>query len=242
NHDDKCELLLNEMALCEIAADRYSNNYHAWTHRLWCLHQGMQINQKQFLIRELNWSHAWIQKHVSDYSGFFYRQQVLSCLSEYLQVENDDFVFDWFSSVDKAFNELCSSQQICSTVDAPLPLKLIFNELNLNSQMVGDFEAHEALWYHRRFNLYLFKKYLPAAYDREFSSNSEFGHTREGVPSEKNKKIESLGAQLRSGLISYENLFLKQYKSGKIDAATEKYSSRHQQWLTRCFQLNTLSS
>ncbi|XP_037935382.1 protein prenyltransferase alpha subunit repeat-containing protein 1-B [Teleopsis dalmanni] len=62
-----------EIGICERCADRCSSNYHAWSHRQWVL------NNAPFLIKsELMRSEKFMQKHISDYSSYHYRQVVIS--------------------------------------------------------------------------------------------------------------------------------------------------------------------
>uniref|UniRef100_A0A146MEX0 Protein prenyltransferase alpha subunit repeat-containing protein 1 n=1 Tax=Lygus hesperus TaxID=30085 RepID=A0A146MEX0_LYGHE len=243
-YNDKIELLANEMNVCEVAADRYSNNYHAWTHRLWCLNQGIALQSKRlhFFLQELSWSQSWILRHVSDYSGFHYRQQVLSMLCDASPNNYPDNAAPLFSSIECDFKQFCDAQGINSNVEASSILKIIISELCLNTGMINDFVAHEALWYHRRFILHMFKRHAPSSCDSEANKTwvpFELCHSNgDGVPSEKNQKIEMEDVKLLTELQAYEASFLKQYSMDKTDAMSKKYAKRHLQWLTNYFKLN----
>ncbi|RZF34510.1 hypothetical protein LSTR_LSTR011752 [Laodelphax striatellus] len=89
--------LSDELHISTLAAERYSNNYHAWNHRMWCLGELLATldadSSADLLASEWSMSRSWIATHVSDYSGFQYRQQVLSkildiCIERF-QTESD---------------------------------------------------------------------------------------------------------------------------------------------------------
>lgn len=61
-----------EIEICEHLSNRYSSNYHAWSHRLWVLN-----NAPNLLAIEIPRSEQFMRKHISDYSCYHYRQQLL---------------------------------------------------------------------------------------------------------------------------------------------------------------------
>ncbi|KAK9891821.1 hypothetical protein WA026_016619 [Henosepilachna vigintioctopunctata] len=73
-------LYKNELSLCETATEKSKNNYHAWNHRIWCLQNISAQYLEDMLISELNFSLSWISKHISEFSGFFYRQVLINSL------------------------------------------------------------------------------------------------------------------------------------------------------------------
>ncbi|XP_063051212.1 protein prenyltransferase alpha subunit repeat-containing protein 1 isoform X2 [Engraulis encrasicolus] len=72
-------LLQEEMRVCADAAGRYPSNYNAWSHRIWVLHHLAKGNLK-ILHDELSSMRLWVSMHVSDHSGFHYRQFLLRAL------------------------------------------------------------------------------------------------------------------------------------------------------------------
>ena len=62
-----------EIGICERSADRYSSNYHAWSHRQWVLQ-----NAPFLLKSELMLSDKFMRKHISDYSSYHYRQKLIA--------------------------------------------------------------------------------------------------------------------------------------------------------------------
>ncbi|KAG5841249.1 hypothetical protein ANANG_G00197540 [Anguilla anguilla] len=67
------------MKVCGEAAGRYPSNYNAWSHRIWVLQNMAQGNLK-VLHDELSSMKLWVSMHVSDHSGFHYRQFLLKAL------------------------------------------------------------------------------------------------------------------------------------------------------------------
>ncbi|KAL2092077.1 hypothetical protein ACEWY4_011875 [Coilia grayii] len=72
-------LLQEEMRVCADAAGRYPSNYNAWSHRIWVLQHLAKGNLK-ILHDELSSMRLWVSMHVSDHSGFHYRQFLLKAL------------------------------------------------------------------------------------------------------------------------------------------------------------------
>ncbi|ELT91185.1 hypothetical protein CAPTEDRAFT_225942 [Capitella teleta] len=69
-----------EIAICHQAAEKYPNNYNAWSHRIWLVHNFCS-QLKEVLLKELKSSEDFTESHVSDHSGFHYKQQMMQCLS-----------------------------------------------------------------------------------------------------------------------------------------------------------------
>ncbi|KAH9417134.1 Protein prenyltransferase alpha subunit repeat-containing protein 1, partial [Dermatophagoides pteronyssinus] len=76
------DLISNELQITLNAADQYSRNYYAWSHRTWLLtvyivhnndhhHLTNVINR---IINDLMITAEWLEQHISDYSGFQHRQ------------------------------------------------------------------------------------------------------------------------------------------------------------------------
>ena len=69
-----------ELSVCTATAEKYSNNYYAWGHRLWVLEHLGGTADKPFFHAELQASRAWVSRHVSDHSGLHYCQYLLQRL------------------------------------------------------------------------------------------------------------------------------------------------------------------
>ncbi|OTF81736.1 hypothetical protein BLA29_002770 [Euroglyphus maynei] len=77
------DLISNELRVTLNAADRYSRNYYAWSHRTWLLtvyivHNDPITNVINKIINDLRITAEWLEQHISDYSGFQHRQFLFS--------------------------------------------------------------------------------------------------------------------------------------------------------------------
>ncbi|KAI0237318.1 Protein prenyltransferase alpha subunit repeat-containing protein 1 [Lamellibrachia satsuma] len=80
--DVERKLVDHEIEVCTCAADRYPNNYNAWSHRSWLIQQ-FAAGDIQLLERELQATYLFVCRHVSDYSGFHHRQCLLEQLHKF---------------------------------------------------------------------------------------------------------------------------------------------------------------
>ncbi|XP_008552836.1 protein prenyltransferase alpha subunit repeat-containing protein 1-A isoform X1 [Microplitis demolitor] len=92
--DDIGLLLQTEINVAVMSADRYANNYHAWSYRqhVVSMYEALvSTNFHQFIISEWESSENWCSLHVSDHSGLSYRQFLLKKLLIKSQIlESDD--------------------------------------------------------------------------------------------------------------------------------------------------------
>ncbi|XP_023200005.1 protein prenyltransferase alpha subunit repeat-containing protein 1 [Xiphophorus maculatus] len=159
-------LIHQEMKVCSDAACRYPSNYNAWSHRIWVLQHMAKGNIKVFRD-ELSSVHPWVSMHVSDHSGFHYRQFLLK---ELLNTELSQSL-----SSDSASTVFCPSQHQSNTVHSTCPqangelsladaacrdrlttvFKLFYQETELCADLIQSFPGHETLWSHRRHVYYL---------------------------------------------------------------------------------------
>uniref|UniRef100_A0A3P9P9N9 Protein prenyltransferase alpha subunit repeat containing 1 n=1 Tax=Poecilia reticulata TaxID=8081 RepID=A0A3P9P9N9_POERE len=160
------QLIHQEMKVCSDAACRYPSNYNAWSHRIWVLQHMAKGNIKVFRD-ELTSVHPWVSMHVSDHSGFHYRQFLLK---ELLNTELSQSL-----SSDSASTIFCPPQHQSNTVHSTCPqangelslgnaacgdrittvFKLFHQETELCSDLIQSFPGHETLWSHRRHVYYL---------------------------------------------------------------------------------------
>lgn len=242
-----------------MAAELYSNNYHAWNHRIWCLTQSPTQPDASLMIHINEWhkSHKWITNHVSDHSGFQYRQHLLVTLMkiitdnsslvkksipELLEVLN--FYLQLFFSPTDMSRQTNNGHEITKVtrkiiqesfveckyihLDSVI-LALIISELILNTDLIVTFPGHEAIWSHRRFILYTFQKYL---FDMKNQNEKKTLHTHkdcDGIPVEKDQKIESASEDLERRLMRFEECLINCCncdKDGQVN-----YAEKHHTWL-----------
>lgn len=81
------EYLIRELEVCLDSAGRYSSNYYAWNHR-YNLVSKFFSKDLNFLLEENELIKKWINNHISDYSGYHYKQMIISILFKILIDEN----------------------------------------------------------------------------------------------------------------------------------------------------------
>lgn len=124
NQPDYNELMRKEMNVCKNAADNHPCNYNAWSHRIWVLQHCFNCSL-QVVYGELHSTEGWVTKHISDHSGFHYRQFLLKCLSQQAEKLSEQFLLNYRNIVQK--------------------------EMYLITDLIKSYPGHEALWYHRRY-------------------------------------------------------------------------------------------
>ncbi|KAK3606300.1 hypothetical protein CHS0354_037978 [Potamilus streckersoni] len=113
-----------ELRVCEKAAEKYPCNYYAWSHRIWVI-QHCHNFCIQLLLGELQKTEGWVSKHVSDHSGFHYRQFLLSTLQRQAECLHNQFKL--------------------------LYQNLLLKEHQFIVDLIHTYPGHEALWSHRKF-------------------------------------------------------------------------------------------
>ncbi|XP_076339423.1 protein prenyltransferase alpha subunit repeat-containing protein tempura isoform X2 [Tachypleus tridentatus] len=135
----------SEFSLCQEAASRYPCNYYAWSHRAWVV-QHLVKDITQVVLNELQKTEDWVCCHVSDHSGFHYRQFLIGHLCRHLLLVEGIGHSSVKSSPKLLFSEIkgggCSSH--------PLICQLLGTEMKLVSNLIQRYPGHETLWYHRR--------------------------------------------------------------------------------------------
>ncbi|XP_020331493.1 protein prenyltransferase alpha subunit repeat-containing protein 1-like [Oncorhynchus kisutch] len=170
-------VLHDEMKVCAAAASRYPSNYNAWSHRIWVLQNMAQGNLK-VLHDELSSMREWVSMHVSDHSGFHYRQFLLKALVRELSQSMHHHHAPWPSlgsssprspSPDTQPGHPHHQANGEATAAAPCPSpatpedqssvpampQLFHQEMELCTDLIQSFPGHETLWCHRRHVFYL---------------------------------------------------------------------------------------
>ncbi|KAM9213126.1 protein prenyltransferase alpha subunit repeat-containing protein 1 [Leptosomus discolor] len=151
-------LVQEEMNVCSEAAGRYPSNYNAWSHRIWVLQHLGKLTVK-VLLDELSATKYWVSMHVSDHSGFHYRQFLLKSLIGRTVTDNNvlvqnQTVNEQNPSLQKE-EESAGAEAACAeeqSVDLPCCLE---EELELCTELISAYPGHETLWCHRRRVFYL---------------------------------------------------------------------------------------
>ncbi|XP_011502398.1 PREDICTED: protein prenyltransferase alpha subunit repeat-containing protein 1-A [Ceratosolen solmsi marchali] len=181
----KIELLFrNEIQISSMAANRYSNNCHAWNHRKYIISMFETVCISVFgslLDKEWEESTSWCNSHVSDYSGYDYRQFLLKRLllrkrrydqtkicSNVLEKRRDiiiKFVQNALHDYNNVFLHTNSYENILNLLHGVnftkysevtfeqtlINLSYWVEDCIINTKLLQTFSGHETLWYHRRF-------------------------------------------------------------------------------------------
>ncbi|CAH2294092.1 prenyltransferase alpha subunit repeat-containing 1 isoform X1 [Pelobates cultripes] len=142
------EIVQEEMHVCCEAAGRYPSNYNSWSHRIWVIQHLGKLTVK-LLVDELSSTKHWVSMHVSDHSGFHYRQFLLRSLQSktLLDCEHSTAAASHF---EKEQNP-CLPKEVGNWEPLRFDLpSLIEEEMELNKDLMESYPGHETLWCHRR--------------------------------------------------------------------------------------------
>ncbi|XP_078047917.1 protein prenyltransferase alpha subunit repeat-containing protein tempura [Augochlora pura] len=169
--------LCTELNLVTTCADRYANNYNAWSHRrhVMALRESRGFAYPNF---ENEWKNtlAWCQRHVSDYSGLSYRQFLLQkYMFEFKELPRESLIkcpaiteqcreelFAYIKSnigdahkLQRLFNVMETEYKASSTSAEQQAyfrtLSYWAEECRANESAICMYNDYEALWCHRRF-------------------------------------------------------------------------------------------
>ncbi|CAM9492299.1 protein prenyltransferase alpha subunit repeat-containing protein 1 isoform X1 [Lampetra fluviatilis] len=153
-------LVQGEMSVCRAAAERYPSNYNAWSHRIWVLQNVARCSVKA-LLTELAATEPWVRTHVSDHSGFHYRQFLLNSLAAAATSSaGDPTRVSPLSETAQQDGEgpgaaLAESGPQSDTVALTT---LLHREFDLCTDLILAYPGHETLWSHRRFLYHLWHR------------------------------------------------------------------------------------
>ncbi|XP_061585652.1 protein prenyltransferase alpha subunit repeat-containing protein 1 [Cololabis saira] len=182
------QTLQQEMKVCSDAASHYPSNYNAWSHRIWVLQHMAKGNIKVF-HDELSSMHLWVSMHVSDHSGFHYRQFLLRELITELDragTGSSGPFWQWNSTTHRSCTqingELLGAEAAAEEKQLSHNeiLQLFSQEMKLCSDLIQAFPGHETLWSHRRHVFFLWHKWKGLCCSR--SGGGEHSPPREKDP------------------------------------------------------------
>ncbi|XP_064032867.1 protein prenyltransferase alpha subunit repeat-containing protein 1 isoform X2 [Pogoniulus pusillus] len=146
-------LVQEEMNVCSEAAGRYPSNYNAWSHRIWVIQHLGKLTVK-VLLDELSSTKYWVSMHVSDHSGFHYRQFLLKSLIGRTVTDNNTLVQNQMVNEQKDEGNAGAEAAFTEEQSVDLPHHLE-EELELCTELIDSYPGHETLWCHRRHVFYL---------------------------------------------------------------------------------------
>ncbi|KAJ8262901.1 hypothetical protein COCON_G00153580 [Conger conger] len=142
-------VLQEEMRVCTEAAGRYASNYNAWSHRIWVL-QNMGKGSLKILHDELSSMKLWVSLHVSDHSGFHYRQFLLKAVAGELgQAADPPHPSPDPNHAPQANGEPAANGNGTEDRQRASMQKLFQEEMELCTDLIESYPGHETLWSHR---------------------------------------------------------------------------------------------
>ncbi|KAG5885192.1 hypothetical protein JTB14_036499 [Gonioctena quinquepunctata] len=165
-------LLQNECFVVNMASERCPNNYHSWNHRIWCLENLVPDNQSisNIVYSELSYSQEWINNHISENTGYHYRQYLIKLVKNHkkivslydsyynfvvktiLNMTNDGDCGNLLTYLLGKANKTKLLEETCSYVN--YICLLLYDLVVVVDKLNKLFPEHEALYYHRRFLVY----------------------------------------------------------------------------------------
>ncbi|NXX51718.1 PTAR1 protein, partial [Tricholaema leucomelas] len=139
-------LVQEEMNVCSEAAGRYPSNYNAWSHRIWVIQHLGKLTVK-VLLDELSSTKYWVSMHVSDHSGFHYRQFLLKSLIGRTVTDNNALVQNQMVNEQKDEGSAGAEAAFTEEQSVDLPHHLE-EELELCTELIDSYPGHETLWCH----------------------------------------------------------------------------------------------
>ncbi|NXD16153.1 PTAR1 protein, partial [Nothocercus nigrocapillus] len=229
------QLVQEEMDVCSEAAGRYPSNYNAWSHRIWVLQHLGKLTVK-VLLDELSSTKCWVSTHVSDHSGFHYRQFLLNSLIGRTMPDNNTQVqiqmVNEQNPVLQKEEEGEVAEAACAeelSIDLPYYLK---EELELCTDLIDAYPGHETLWCHSGDETLNNSEASPAAshmmqamdVDGLNESSSKQGYTQETKRLKRAPMQDSLGPEM-------EYRFIDKVLSTCRDVEQVRFATAYRKWL-----------
>ncbi|XP_017398930.1 protein prenyltransferase alpha subunit repeat-containing protein 1 isoform X3 [Cebus imitator] len=226
-------LIQEEMEVCGEAAGRYPSNYNAWSHRIWVLQHLAKLDVK-ILLDELSSTKHWASMHVSDHSGFHYRQFLLKSLIS--QTVIDSSVMEQNSLRSEPALVLPKDEEAAASTEEPrinLP-HLLEEEVEFSTDLIDSYPGHETLWCHRRHIFYLQHhlngSQLSQAMEVDgLNDSSKQGYSQETKRLKRTPAPDSLGLEM-------EHRFIDQVLSTCRNVEQARFANAYRKWLVTLSQ------
>ncbi|XP_040835137.1 protein prenyltransferase alpha subunit repeat-containing protein 1 isoform X5 [Ochotona curzoniae] len=227
------QLIQEEMEVCGEAAGRYPSNYNAWSHRIWVLQKLARLDI-QILLGELSSTKRWASMHVSDHSGFHYRQFLLKSLIS--QAVVDSSTVEQNSLRSEPAPVLPNDEAAAASAAEPSisPPHLLEEEVEFTTDLIDSYPGHETLWCHRRHVFYL-QHHLnspPTSQTMDvdgLNDPSKQGYSQETKRLKRTPISDSLGLEM-------EHRFIDQVLSTCRNVEQAKYANAYRKWLVTLSQ------
>ncbi|NWT34844.1 PTAR1 protein, partial [Cardinalis cardinalis] len=228
-------LVQEEMNVCSEAAGRYPSNYNAWSHRIWVLQHLAKLTVK-VLLDELSSTKYWVSTHVSDHSGFHYRQFLLNSLILRTVTDKNipvrkQVVNEQNPSLQKE-EESAGTEAACAEEQSVDLLGHLDEEMELCSELIDNYPGHETLWCHSCDESLNNSHHSPATshmaqamdVDGLNESCSKQGYTQETKRLKRAPVQDSLGPEI-------EYRFVDKVLSTCRDVDQARFATAYRKWL-----------
>ncbi|XP_042636637.1 protein prenyltransferase alpha subunit repeat-containing protein 1 [Orycteropus afer afer] len=221
-------LIQEEMEVCGEAAGRYSSNYNAWSHRIWVLQHLAKLDVK-ILLDELSSTKHWASMHVSDHSGFHYRQFLIKSLIS--QTVIDGSVLEQNPLRSEPALVLPKDEEAAASTEEPrinLP-HLLEEEVEFTTDLIDTYPGHETLWCHRR-HVFFLQHHLngaPTALAMEvdgLNDSNKQGYSQETKRLKRTPAPDCLGLEM-------EHRFIDQVLSTCRNVEQARFANAYRKWL-----------
>ncbi|PNJ81411.1 protein prenyltransferase alpha subunit repeat-containing protein 1 isoform X2 [Pongo pygmaeus] len=227
-------LIQEEMEVCGEAAGRYPSNYNAWSHRIWVLQHLAKLDVK-ILLDELSSTKHWASMHVSDHSGFHYRQFLLKSLISQTVIDSSVMEQNPLRS-EPALVPPKDEEAAVSTEEPRINLPhLLEEEVEFSTDLIDSYPGHETLWCHRRHIFYL-QHHLNAGSQLSqamevdgLNDSSKQGYSQETKRLKRTPVPDSLGLEM-------EHRFIDQVLSTCRNVEQARFASAYRKWLVTLSQ------
>ncbi|XP_017728548.1 protein prenyltransferase alpha subunit repeat-containing protein 1 isoform X3 [Rhinopithecus roxellana] len=226
-------LIQEEMEVCGEAAGRYPSNYNAWSHRIWVLQHLAKLDVK-ILLDELSSTKHWASMHVSDHSGFHYRQFLLKSLISQTVIDSSVMEQNPLRS-EPALVLPKDEEAAVSTEEPRINLyHLLEEEVEFSTDLIDSYPGHETLWCHRRHIFYLQHhlngSQLSQAMEVDgLNDSSKQGYSQETKRLKRTPASDSLGLEM-------EHRFIDQVLSTCRNVEQARFASAYRKWLVTLSQ------
>ncbi|XP_059267874.1 protein prenyltransferase alpha subunit repeat-containing protein 1 isoform X2 [Mustela nigripes] len=225
-------LIQEEMEVCGEAAGRYPSNYNAWSHRIWVLQHLAKLDVK-ILLDELSSTKHWASMHVSDHSGFHYRQFLLKSLISQTVVDGSVLEQNPLRSEPALLKD---EEAAASAEEARINLpRLLEEEVEFSTDLIDSYPGHETLWCHRRHIFYL-QHHLSAGphVSQAMEVDGLNDWSKQGY-SQETKRLKRTPAPDSRGL-EMEHRFIDQVLSTCRNVEQARFANAYRKWLVTLSQ------
>lgn len=175
-------MIIKELEVTNMTAEKAQNNYHSWNHRIWVFNK-IKTNfelTRNHMENELRVSLKWVFSHVSEHSGYHYRQFLINSVRDYAYCQDS---FDtYYNYVKKYLKSTENTNYVIALREILGPWDLMIQADQLNSSgskyiscvnyfsillyeifytlesLHKTFPDHESVWYHRKSIIHLLFK------------------------------------------------------------------------------------